>query len=127
MKDLSEKAKDFLKDGDLDKLSDDERKRVKPKDVLEIAVSVKNIFRQWCFRFLSKLPLSSFVATNTPLKCNCKRFHFQKDKLKGAGRDKLKNLTKIIGRGGKEDVRNFTSKLNCSQLREVLNEVIILI
>jgi hypothetical protein len=43
MKDLSEKAKDFLKDGDLDKLSDDERKRVKPKDVLEIAVSVKNI------------------------------------------------------------------------------------
>ena len=52
-----------------------------------------------------------------------KNFIFQKDKLKGAGREKLRNLTKIIGKGGKKDVEEFTKKLNCSQLRDVLNEV----
>ena len=42
-KGLTDKAKKFLKDGDLDKLSGDEMKKVKPKDILDIAVSLKYI------------------------------------------------------------------------------------
>ena len=42
-KDLTDKAKKFLKDGDLDKLSGEDLKKVKPKDILDIAVSLKYI------------------------------------------------------------------------------------
>jgi hypothetical protein len=42
-RDLSDKAREHLMKGDLDKLSDEERKKVKPKDVADIPVSLKYI------------------------------------------------------------------------------------
>ena len=45
-KPLSKKAKEFLKDGMLDKLSDQERKNLRPKDLANITVSSNSLVTQ---------------------------------------------------------------------------------
>lgn len=35
----------------------------------------------------------------------------------------MKNLTKIVKKGGKRDVEKLAAKLNCTQIRYMLNDV----
>ncbi|XP_028399916.1 uncharacterized protein LOC114523249 [Dendronephthya gigantea] len=79
---LSETAWKNFKDGRLDKLSEEERKKLKPRYVVYIS----------------------------------------KGALEYAGEELVRNLTKLVGRGGKDDVEKLANKLNCSQLAYVLDE-----